>query len=108
MDPVGVFAFFASNMALGKSGNTHAKLILFVDEADQLIGVFKASGSNFEVATAGRIAPQSEHVFHTQLVDLAEEISDLLFRGTNAGQMGHGGQSVLSLDAVHNHQGLVS
>src|SRR5262249_27739558 len=101
-------ARFAGNVTLRKTSHSNGKLALFPNEPDQLAGEFKAAVCDLEFTSAGGIAPQGQEILHTQLADLAQQILNLLACRTNACQVRHSCQTVLTLDPVDNHQRLIA
>ena len=65
-----MLAGFAGDMAFGKTGDADAEIALLADKPDQLAGVLEAAWRGFKLASAGRVAAQSQHVLDTQLLDL--------------------------------------
>src|ERR1035441_5332292 len=63
--------------------------------------------SDLEFATVRRVAAQSEDVLEVQGANTDEEVAYLVLGGAHARQMGHRSQTVLPMDAVHDHQRLV-
>ena len=56
MLPIGVLAFFARDMALGKTGYANGKIPLLTNEFDQLAGELESSRSEWKFAAARRVA----------------------------------------------------
>src|SRR5437660_5612111 len=102
-----MLAIFASDMTLRETGHANAKAILLPDELDELVREFEAARRGLEVAATGRIAAQREDIFHAESADLAQQVANLFARGINTRQVRDGGQAVLLLDPIHDHQGLV-
>ncbi len=57
---------------------------------------------------AGRIAAQRQDIFDADTARLRDDLADLLAGMIDAGQVEHGGEVVLALDAVHDHESLVA
>src|ERR1039458_8870228 len=63
--PVGVLAFLASNMPLGKASHANAEIALLTNEAHQLAGELETARSDLEFATARRVRSE-EHTSELQ------------------------------------------
>src|ERR1043166_947015 len=109
MLPINVASALAGHVSFRKPGGPDAKAARFADEAHELIGVFKAAFGLFEnAAAARRVAAQGEDILDAQGADLRDDIADFIAGRVHASEVGHGGQPVLALDAVHDHQGFLA
>src|SRR5438067_11082949 len=107
MTPIDMAAAVAGDVAFGKAGDADAKAAGFANEADELIGVFESAFGLFEFAIAsGGIAAQGQNIFDSQSPDLSDDVADFFAGGIDTGQMGHGRELVLALNAIDDHQGL--
>src|SRR5439155_7353231 len=107
--PVHVFAFLAGDVPFRKPGDTDGKTAQVAQELHQLIGVLETAVGLLKLARAAwRIAAQGENVADAQLPRFRQIAANLFFGSVDASQVRHGGQALLALNAVDNHQGLVS
>ena len=106
--PVHLAAFFASDVALGETSGADAEAAEFAEVADELVGELEAAFGGFKFATGGRVAAQGEDVLDAALGGFGEDGGKLFLRRVDAGEVHHGGESVLALDAVHDVDGLVA
>src|SRR6266540_5833836 len=106
--PVHVFAFFAGDVSLGKTGYADGKPARLADELDQLIGKLESSFGLLEFACGTRrITAQRQDIVYSARAGFLQVCADVLPRGIDASEMGHGREAVLPLNAIHDHQRLV-
>ena len=96
-------------MTFREPGGADGKTAQFPDVADELVRKLEAALGFLEHAVAaGRIAAQRQDVFDADAARLGDDLADLRAGVVDAGQVEHGGEVVLALDAVHDHEGLVA
>lgn len=107
--PVDMLPFFTSNVTLRESGGADGKAADFLDKLDQLGGILEAAFRFYKFALApGRISTECKNVSNSPVLCLLQVNSDLVLGCVDAGQVGHGGESVLFLDLIHDVEGFVS
>jgi len=73
-----------------------------------LRGEFKTAGRELKFTATRRIAAQRENVFTTERVDFFQKFAHLSAGVPNTGEMCQRRETVLPLDAIHNHQCFVA
>ncbi|MDB6123995.1 MAG: hypothetical protein JWQ71_2988 [Pedosphaera sp.] len=107
--PIDMFALGAGDVAFRETGGANGESAQFAQETDELMGIFKAALGPGELAVAaGRVAAQGQDVGDAECAGLLNDVAKFLAGGVDAGEMEHGRQSMLALDAVHDHQRLVA
>src|SRR5690242_756455 len=104
MNPIDKFAVFTSDVAFRKASHADGETVLFTNELNELAGEFESAGRNPKFGAGRRVAAQGEHVFDTEAANFIQQITDLLASGVDASQVGDGGQAMLLLDAINDHQ----
>src|SRR5262245_16678303 len=104
--PVDVASFRASDVPFRKPGNADGEIAGCADELNKLIRVLEAARRRRESGAVWRIAAQGQDVAHTQLAGVRENRFRFRPRGVHAGQMRHGRQPVLALNAVNGGERL--
>ena len=108
MLPVRVLAIFLRNVAFGKPGDADGKISRRADEFDKLRRKFKPAGRGLKFPAAGRIAPQRENIFTAETAKFFQQRANFSARMVDAGEMREGGEAMLALDAIDDHQRFVT
>src|ERR1017187_2157957 len=108
MPPIGVFAVLARYVAFGKAGDADGKIARLADEPDELRGEFEAAGRRLKFAAVRRISAQRENIFTTQRTNFSQKLAHLPASVIDAREMRQCRETVLPLDAIHNHQRFVA
>ena len=95
-------------MPFWKASNANGKITLLANKFHELRRKFKAAGRGLKFAATRRIAAQGENIFAVQRADFFKQGADFVAGVVDASKMRQRGEAMLPLDAVHNHQGLVT
>src|SRR5690606_13764429 len=82
-----------------RAGQT--KVVMLTNETDELGGVAEAAFGLLELrGAAGRVAPERQHVADPARLQLVEHLRDFGASGADAGEVSHGLDPHLALDAL--------
>src|SRR5205814_2758020 len=86
-------------MQFGKRRHTDRKVGVLADELDELDGVAKVAEAG--TAVGGWVAGERKYVVDAVRLVLGEELTNLLARVADTGQVGHGGKWTVVVDTDH-------